>query len=55
MTLKMKVPLIAVLLCLTSCVLVGVLGYVQSRDALYDSAVNRLSFIAEPRLKTCRR
>jgi methyl-accepting chemotaxis protein len=47
MTLKMKVPLIAVLLCLTSCVLVGVLGYVQSRDALYDSAVNRLSFIAE--------
>jgi len=47
MTLRMKVPLIAVLLCLISCALIGVLGYVQSRDALYDSAVKRLSFIAE--------
>ena len=47
MTLRVKVPLIAVLLSLISCALIGVLGYVQSRDALYESAVNRLSFIAE--------
>src|SRR3546814_18883078 len=47
MTLKIKVPLIAVLLCLTSCALIGVLAYVWSRDALVDSAVGRLQFIAE--------
>ena len=47
MKLRYKVPLFAVLLCLTSSALMGVLGYVQSRDALFDSAVQRLGFIAE--------
>ena len=47
MTLKTKVPLIAVLLCLTSCALIGGFGYVQSRNALFESAVERLGFIAE--------
>ncbi|MFD1624837.1 methyl-accepting chemotaxis protein [Azospirillum griseum] len=47
MKLAVKVPLIAVLFCLTSCVLIGVLGYVKSRDALYDAAVSRLTLVAE--------
>ncbi|GHD50839.1 hypothetical protein GCM10017083_24580 [Thalassobaculum fulvum] len=47
MTLRVKVPLIAVLLCLVSCALIGALAYVQSRDALYQSAEDRLTFIAE--------
>ena len=47
MKLQYKVPFVAVLLCMTSCALIGILGYIQSRDALFDAAVNRLSFIAE--------
>ena len=46
MSLKLKVPLIAVLLCLISCVLIGVLGYSQSRSALQASAIERLSDVA---------
>jgi len=47
MKLRVKVPLFAVMLCLVSCAVIGILGYVQSRNALYENAVKRLDFVAQ--------
>lgn len=46
MKLKYKVPVFAVLFCTISSVVIGFVSYVQSRDALKESAIERLEFVA---------
>lgn len=45
MKLKFKVPIVAVLFSAISCVSIGLLSYIQSKEALENSAVSRLDLI----------
>lgn len=47
MQLKYKVPLFAVLFCTFSSAIIGFVSYLQSSDALKESALQRLEFIAK--------
>lgn len=46
MKLKFKVPIVVVLFCALSCLSIGSLSYVESKQALMESALQRLQLIA---------
>ncbi|WP_135078949.1 methyl-accepting chemotaxis protein [Terasakiella sp. SH-1] len=55
MKLKFKVPIVAVLFCAISCVSVGTLSYIQSKDAMEVSTLKRLQDIAFTKARELKR